>query len=297
MRSLNVAISHLKNKPLEHSFNILVIAVVIALVAIILTINSALNNFEKHNISFPQIAVYLKVNANRNDVSSLEAGLNHQYARQIIGYQFISKTDALNSLQQDQQLKQIASDVNATNNPLPDVLLITTNIASSDVINTIAHKIKNMSMVDDVDLDNTYVNKLSDLIAFTRISSHILQIAFIAIFILVIYNMIRLQMMLRQDEILISRMLGASDGFIIAPLMVYAATQVLCSGVLALILVEVFVKFIDSIFLQLNNLFGSAFMLASPSLLDVTQGALILVVFTVFAVLLAVRWVLKHGYA
>ncbi|HLX53054.1 MAG TPA: FtsX-like permease family protein, partial [Aquella sp.] len=157
-------------------------------------------------------------------------------------------------------------------------------------------KIGKLDMVNDVQMDTNYAGKIENLVKFVSKISHLLQIAFSVILVIVIYNLIRLQMLLRQDEIIVSRLIGASDSFIMRPLAYYAVLQIIIATAGAIYMTNLFVIYLNNMFANLGNLFGSNFRLYPLDYIQMLQISGILVIFGIFAVFLAVRWVFKDSY-
>ncbi|MDQ5920857.1 MAG: cell division transport system permease protein [Pseudomonadota bacterium] len=297
-RSIITSITRILNKPFEHMLNILVISIIIAILSSIFVITKSSRIWETSNINYPQIMIYLSQNAKQSDVSKLEVSISKFNQKLIRNYQFISKQQGLQELQQDQQLQMISSDViTESSNPLPDVLIVNTNTANPKLLSQLIERIGNMNMVDNVQMDTNYANKINDLINFIKYIATFLQIVFVIVFILVVYNMIRLQMLLRQDEIIVSRLIGASDSFIMRPLAYYAILQVTLASLLAYFLVNWFINFMNGLFSNLKYLFGNSFLLTNLTSLQLGQMLVILIIFTIFSVFLAVQWVFKHAHA
>lgn len=295
-RSLVASSLRIIKNPFEHILNILMVSIIIAILSSIFVITKSSAVWEKNNLNFPQIMIYLNQNAKQSDISQLEAAINRYNQKLIKNYQFVSKQQGLNELQQDSQLKAIASDVlDGESNPLPDVLIVNTNTANPKLLSQLTSRISHMPMVDNVQMDSSYANKINDLINFVKKIATFLQITFLMVFVLVLYNMIRLQMLLRYDEITVSRLIGASDSFIMRPLAYYAVLQVTIAAAVAYLLVNLFINFMNGLFIRLNYLFGKSFLLTNLSPSELGQMLAILIVFTIFAVFLAVRWVFKHS--
>ena len=272
------------------------VSIIIAILSSIFVITKSSAVWEKNNLNFPQIMIYLNQDAKQSDISQLEAAINRYNQKLIKNYQFVSKQQGLNELQQDSQLKAIASDVLAgESNPLPDVLIVNTNTANPKLLSQLTNRISHMPMVDNVQMDSSYANKINDLINFVKKIATFMQITFLIVFVLVLYNMIRLQMLIRRDEITVSRLIGASDSFIMRPLAYYAVLQVTIAAAVAYLLVNLFINFMNGLFVRLNYLFGKSFLLTNLSPAELGQMLAILIVFTIFAVFLAVRWVFKHS--
>ena len=297
-RSLILAIIKIAKNPFDHLLNILTISAIITALCAVLLITKSNRHLEQSNVIYPQIIIYLNPSAKPSDISNLENLINKHNQKLVKNYQFISKAEGLQQLNQDEKLKTIASDVLSENtNPLPDVLILNTNTSNIKHLQELSNKIQNMPLVDEVQMDDNYANKVSDLMSFIGRISIILQIAFTVILIIIIYNIVRLQMLLRQDEILVSRLIGASDSFIMRPLTYYALLQVTLAASIAFFLVNLFISFINSLFLALNNLFGNNFILPYLSGIQFTQLLAVLAVFTVFAVFVAVQWVFKNSHS
>lgn len=297
-RGITSSAIRIVKKPVEHLLNIIVISMIIAILSSIFVITKSSQVWEKNNLNYPQVMIYLNEDAKQSDVSQLEVTINRFNQKLIKNYQFVSKQQGLAELQQDPQLKTIASDaVSDTANPLPDILIVNTNTTNPKLLEQLTNKISGMPMVDKVEMDNSYANKINDLINFVKQIAAFLQIVFAVVFVLVVYNMIRLQMLLCQDEITVSRLIGASDNFIMCPLAYYAILQVILGGALAYLLVNMFINFMNNLFTHLNYLFGHSFLLSNLSALELGQMLIILIIFTIFAVFLAVQWVFKRSQA
>jgi cell division transport system permease protein len=297
-RGFILAISKIVKHPVDHLLNILTISAIITALCAVLLISKSMLNLEQNSVIFPQIIIYLDQNAKPADISNLENLINKHNQKLVKGYQFISKTEGLQQLSQDDKLKQIASNLqDGSANPLPDVLIVNTNTSNLKHLQELSDKIRNLPLVDEVQMDDNYAGKISDLMGFIQYVSILLQVAFAVILVIVIYNLIRLQMLLRQDEILVSRLIGASDSFIMRPLAYYAVLQVIISAGVAFFLVNLFISFLNNLFLSLNNLFGNNFIIPNLSAIQFSQLLAVLVVFTVFAVFMAVQWVFKNIHA
>ncbi|MFN7094737.1 MAG: cell division protein FtsX, partial [Burkholderiales bacterium] len=246
VRSLLNAIMRVIKSPFEHLLNILVIAVIIAILNSVMIIAKNSEIWQENNLLYPQIMIYLNATATQTDVSVIESTINKYNQKLIKNYQFISKSQGLLELQADEQLKQIASDVISSNdNPLPDILIVNTASADKKLLAQLVNKIAKLPMVDDVQIDINYASKISDLIGFIKKIAGLIQLLFVLVLILVIYNMVRLQMLLRHDEITVSRLIGASDSFIMRPLAYYAVLQVVLASGIAFVLVNWFINFIN----------------------------------------------------
>ena len=297
IRSFKQAWLTIFQHPVEHLISILVLALIITICAAGLSLNNSLNVWQQQNVVYPQLTLYLENNANQADVENIERNLNQQ-KNLIRDYKFVGKQQALDELRQDQQMKSIASDViESANNPLPDVLIVNTLSAESTVLNRLNLQLSQLPMVADVQMDLHYASKVQELLGFIRQISLAAQILFIVVLSLVIYNMIRLQMMLKSDAIKVSRLIGASDSYIMRPLCHYAVWQVTLATGLAAFGIHQMTRNLNLMFANFSNLFGKAFAFKTLPLGEFVLMWGVLVVFTIFTVFLAVRWVFRNTYS
>lgn len=284
-------------KPFEHLINIIVLAVIIFLCLFAITIGNNLNFWQTNNLVYPRIAIYMDKDATPNDIGIIERDL-HKFGKTIIrDYKFISKQQALDDLKQDKKLKEIASDaVDEVNNPLPDVFIVEAATTIPDEVNRLNLQLGQLPKVDDTNLDLNYVNKVSNLIDFSFAIIMVIQVVCLIIAALVIYNLIRLQMLLKVDAISVSRLIGASDSFIMRPLLHYAILQISLAMLVATGGVWLLINHVNGLLLSLHYMFGKGIQIIPLSCLQIVLMWLILIAFTIFTVFVAVRWVFRNTY-
>lgn len=296
-RAFTSSVFRVMMNPVEHILNILVMGIIVAILSVVFIISKNINNLENTNIAYPQIMVSMQQDAKAYDTAYIEEIINKYSGKSIRGYKFISKEEGFKDLQNDTDLKKIASDaITDMGQAVPDVLIINTNTSDMKILNYLKNKISNLPKVESVDLDDHYASKVSDLINFGKIIIEFAEILFTIVLVLVVYNIIRLQMLLRQEEISVSRLIGASDSFIMRPLIYYVLIQVLCGALFAFYLVNLFVLFLNSMFLNLNNLFGKDFLFHSLNSIQMLNIFIILAIFSAFTVFIAVKMVFRNKY-
>jgi cell division transport system permease protein len=82
----------------------------------------------------------------------------------------------------------------------------------------------------------------------------------------VTFNTIRLQILTRRDEIEVSKLIGATNGFIRRPFLYFGSLQGLLGGVAAWLIVAIAVKALNAELSNLVELFGLNPRLANMSL-------------------------------
>lgn len=295
IKSFKQSWNYILSQPIEHLINILVLGLIITICGAGLALNNNIDAWKTNNIVYPQMIVYMNNQANQADIDATQKAINKVGAKIIKSSQFISKDQALAELSQDKNMKGIASDViNPSDNPLPDVIIINTATSESNILNKLDMQLSQIPMVDDVQIDMNYASKVDNLISFATLLSFAIQILFVVVLGLVIYNMIRLQMMLKSDAIQVSRLIGASDSFVMRPLMHYAIWQVTIATLISYAGLFFISNALNTLFAKFSNLFGNGFKI---NILPIEQFAMMWVsiaIFTIFTVFLAVRWVFSN---
>ncbi len=174
-------------------------------------------------------------------------------------------------------------------------MIVKTNTTNSIVLKKITDYIKSLSSVDSVNFNEIYVDKLSEFVSFLHYITTIIQMSCIVIIAITIFNTIRLQMFINRDEILVSRLIGASNMFIMRPLTYVAIIQITISACFGYLSYKLCVSYMNIIINNYSHFFGNKFHLISLNLEEIFQVYAVLCVFTIFAVFTAVRSVFKHN--
>lgn len=297
LRNISVAIKKILASPIAHLLNIIVLSLLVCVLGSILVIGKTNEQWQKNNITYPQLMVYLNENITSKEVSKLEASINSFSNNVIKGYQYISKEQGLQELQKDSQLKEIVTQIShESDNHLPNILLVNTNISNPKTLIQLKNKISNMSFVNSVELDEQYAIKLSNLVNFINNVSDVVLVFFGICLVVVIYNLIQLQMLQSRDEITVSRLIGASNTFIMQPLIYYAIIQILLGIGVSFLLINNFINYINKLLIDMGAMFGKGFLIAPLTSLQLGQILIALTVFTVFAVFLAVQRILAKDH-
>ncbi|MEN9945662.1 MAG: hypothetical protein RLZZ293_48 [Pseudomonadota bacterium] len=285
-------------QPLEHLINILILSLIVGICLASVTISNNLHNWQNKMINYPQLMVYLDNSANEADIDSLQHFLANLPRHVLKNYHFVSKAEGLASLQQDQQLKSIVSNFSdKQNNPLPDMFILNSATTESATLNKLSQQLNQIPMVDKVSVDLAYANKLNSLINFT--SNLVIGCCMLcfALLSLVIYNMIRLQMLINHDQIMVSRLIGASDSFIMRPLFCYAIWQISLALIIASLALHGLISYTDGLLININDLFIKGLQITSLDLPSIGLCWLSFIIFTLFTVFMAVRWIFSNIHA
>lgn len=153
------------------------------------------------------------------------------------------------------------------NNPLPDVLVITpvSEFSSSDRAAQLQHKLEQESEVNEAKLDLDWVERLQALIQLIEDALGALALLLCIAVVLIVGNTIRLGILNRRDEIMIMKLVGATDGYIQRPFLYTGAWYGVIGGLIAWVATFILIWWIRAAVLRVTELYDSQFRLQGLS--------------------------------
>ncbi len=149
----------------------------------------------------------------------------------------VSKFEAMrNAMQQLEEFRDVFADLDV--NPLPASIEIQLNPEYRDPtsVGRVAELIEIYPFVEDVRYGREWVDKIYQLRRLGGAVAAILGAAFAIVAILIIGTTVRMAVLARREEIVIMRLVGATDGFIRRPFLLEGFVTGLVGAVLALLL-------------------------------------------------------------
>jgi cell division transport system permease protein len=211
------------------------------------TLYIMVKNTEKITAGWEQaseISLFLKPDISAASSQQLVARLNTW--EEIDSVVFIPADDALKEFQHLSGLGDAIAYLQS--NPLPDVVLVTPidKHATPNAAKTLLDKLKQQREVDIGKLDIEWLERLyaviaiaSDLVTFIGI------LLFFAV-VLIIGNTIRLNILNKHDEIVVMKLVGATDAFIHRPFLYNGFWYGLLGGLMAWFAVIIILWWMDS---------------------------------------------------
>ncbi|MAW34462.1 MAG: hypothetical protein CMK56_08645 [Proteobacteria bacterium] len=251
------------NNPTYGLLNIIVFSLSLTLPLIFYLAIENLSKYTDSLTSEPQISIFLDLDANRTVVTELENSLTE--LPEVSNIIFIPKQKAMANLQKREDLQDFIMDIEG--NPLPDAFLVSPRSTDPDRIKYFQEEIERLPGVESVQIDSNWINKVHTLVKLAKIIVWVLSIFLGTSVLVTTFNTIRLQILIQQEEIEVSKLIGATNGFIRRPFLYFGVTQGLLSALLAIVTtagflyvvnvnLEVFANFYDSE-LILNSLRSS----------------------------------------
>ena len=279
----------LLSTPLQSLLTWLVVAIALALPAFLYLALAQLQTIGEGWQTQPQLSVFLNQRAREEAAMALREQLLTK--AEIADITYISPEDAMMEFEQYSGLGDVLSGLD--NNPLPAVLVVvpTAEFNQPQDLELLKTDLISDPRVDDVRIDMEWVERLQQMMVVGKRLVLALAALLALGVLLVIGNTIRLTIEARRDEIVIVKLVGATDAFVRRPFLYTGLWYGLGGGLLALLLLFVGVQILAGPIDGLSALYQSEFRLRGLNLLE---GALILGVASLLGLFGATMAVSKH---
>lgn len=215
-----------------------------------------------------QIALYLDLDVTHEQAGQLAARLRDDPEIRAVDY--ISRQAALDEFR---QLSGFAEAIDALpDNPLPAVLLVQPATGSATDTAMYERLLERLGQLPEVDLaqfDRQWLMRLQAIIEAIQRAVLILSCVLALAVLLIIGNTIRLAIYNRRPEIEITKLFGATDGFIQRPFLYTGFWYGLLGATLAWLLISAAFLFLRTPIMELAALYASDYRLTGTSVLQV----------------------------
>ena len=214
-----------------------------------------------------QISVFLKKSATGSEASAIANSVKQW--PEIANVRYISAEQALQEFQEQSGFGDALGILNE--NPLPAVLVVKPSgeYLSTKQLKPVADKLRQLPQVDLVQLDFQWIERLNTLIAIGKRGAVLLSGLLAVAVLLVIGNTIRLTIFNRRQEILVTKLIGATNRFIRRPFLYTGFWYGVFGALLAGILITLLFSLISEPVRSLAALYNSPFELTGLTLRDV----------------------------
>lgn len=207
----------------------------------------------------PQIALFLRPQAKRAEADALGARLRGD--ARIAAVRFVPREEALKEMSAVQGMPELIAALGR--NPLPDAFVVTPQPGSATVgIGPLAAELGRLPGVAHVQADALWARRLAAIAAIVQFGLWVLAGLLGAALVAVTFNTIRLQILTQRAEIEVSKLIGATDGFIRRPFYYLGLLQGLAGGAIALAIVAAALGLLNREVLVLAESYGSGFRFA-----------------------------------
>lgn len=274
-RALAVTAWQVLQAPFAHLFQVLVIGVAILLPLLLHLTVQNLQRLGGDSQADARIALYLAADATGKDADVVAARLKAHPG--VAGHRFVSREEAIKDLR---RIHDIADLVDALpKNPLPDAFIVRAKSTDPGEIDALHREAAKWPKVALAQLDSAWAARLDAGLRVARALGTGLAALLAGALLAITFNTIGLQVVNRQEEIEVSRLIGATHGFIRRPFLYAGTLQGAVGGVVACALAALCVAWVNRQIPGLAALYGTEVVvqpLALPDILAVTGFAALL---------------------
>jgi cell division transport system permease protein len=252
VRAFRAAVLRLVRAPMSNLLNIGAIAIALALPAGLYTVVANVQRHAAHLSPAPEVSVFLPVDAGRLEVDRIGQRLRQHGA--VARVRHVTRDQALDRMKKSTGLSDVLDGLG--HNPLPDAFVVDARDASPESLDKLRAEFAAWPGVAHVQLDSAWVRRLDAALRLARLAVAILAGLLALGLLAVTFNTIRLQILTRQDEIEVSKLIGATDGYIRRPFIYYGALLGLGGALGAWGLVWIAVTLLNNGLADLSQLYG-----------------------------------------
>jgi len=259
----------LADAPLQTLMTSLVVAIALVLPAALLLALANVQRLGDRWDTDPKLTVYLHLQAQPAAIENLRERLPK--LPNVVSLEYVSPDQALREFQAQSGFGEALAGLD--HNPLPPTLVITPADTAPDALEKLRTEVAAEPIVQEVALDMTWVRRLHAYMELGR--QLVLGLAGLLALgvLLVIGNTIRLEIESRRDEIVVTKLVGATNGFVRRPFLYAGAWYGVVGGLLACLLVSTGTALLDQSVHRLAVSYQSDFRLQGLGL----QGCSLLV--------------------
>ena len=253
------------------AFNVLVVAIALALPFAGLTVLQNVRPVSAQLAVEPEISVFMAADTPRARASALASEIRQVLeSNQTAGVlEFVPRENALSALKERSGIADAITTLG--NNPLPDGYVLKLagfdNAQDASRVDQIAVQLKALPGVEYVQVDSAWVKRLAALLNILRLALLFLAVTLGVVVVAVVFNTVRLQVLTQYEEIEVSRLVGATDGFICRPFYYSGALLGLAAGAMALGAVALGLRPLNAAIAEFARLYASEFQLMPLSAL------------------------------
>jgi len=236
-----------------------------------------------------EITLFLRKGLSEREVETFKQRM--ALDKQIDSVTLIPKAEALEEFKTYSGFGEALDYLN--DNPLPDVLLVTpvTNMRSPAAAEALVQRLQREREVDFGKLDVEWLTRLQALLNLVRDGFGGLAFLLCLSVVLIVGNTIRLNILSKRDEIVVMKLVGATNGYIQRPFLYTGVWYGIVGGVIAWIATSLLLWWIDGSVMRITELYEGQFKLAGLSFVEMMLLWAIAVALGLVGSYLAVR---KH---
>jgi cell division transport system permease protein len=231
--ALRVALRRLTAMPVNLLLSLLAIGIALALPAGGQMLLANALRLAGDTAPTPQISLFVSLDADARTVHDIDDRLRKHPGIKTV--RFIGRDETLARMKKNEGLNDVIEAL--PRNPFPDAFVITPVDDGPAAMEELAAELGKLPDVEHVQLDSEWVRRLDALLNLARTGVALLALLLGVGLVAITFNTIRLQVLTGRAEIEVSRLLGATDGFIRRPFQYFGLIQGLLGGGVAWLIV------------------------------------------------------------
>lgn len=209
-----------------------------------------------------QISIFLDKSISKDQIEFIDSTLKQ--SKHIQAVYFEPKLKAWEKLQT--KLKLNSLDAGISENPLPDAFFVTLNSLEGNTIEDLNQDIQTLEGVHEVIIDSGWIKKLRTILYLVEFILIILGSLLGIVLTVIISNTIRLQTLTYQNEIQVSRLIGATNSFIQRPFIYTGLFYGLGGSIINAGILFAITDIFNRIAYKFENILGGLFLLHNLSI-------------------------------
>lgn len=253
------SLGRLIRSPFASLMTVLVIGIAIALPTGLYVILINLQTVTAGWDGAAQISLFLRETATVESVDSFEKELKRM--DEIDRVRFISKEEAMEEFKRLSGFGQALDALE--DNPLPSVMVLKPSINQNtpEQLNKLVEKFGKHPVVELAQLDMQWVKRLYSIMEIVQRGVWVIAGLLCVAVLLVIGNTIRLDIQNRREEIVIIKLVGATNAFVRRPFLYTGTWYGLFGGLIAVLLISLSLAVLSQPVARLTALYQSQFQL------------------------------------
>lgn len=257
LQVLRFTLQRLLRTPVTSLLNILVIGIALSLPVGGYVLLKNIQGVSEQMAGTPQISVFLAMGTTQDEIEHISRQLKEHGA--IDHIEFVPRDLALKQLQHSTGLADVVGGL--AQNPLPDAFIIYPIALDAQKLELLRDDLKSWPKFEHVQLDSAWAHKLEAILQFGRLAVLILAAMLSFALVAITFNTIRLQILTQRDEIEVSKLIGATNGFIRRPFLYFGLVQGLLGGAAAWLIIASSLLLLNYNLAELAQLYASNFSL------------------------------------
>ena len=267
------SIGELWRNPVSSIMTMAVLGVSLSLPAALQVLVKNAENITQSWNSAAEISLFINEGRSEQSIQSLISRIKS--FREVASVDYISREQALEEFQRLSGFGEALSYLDE--NPLPAVVSVTPSLKYSSPTGAreLLRKLEREPEVSFGRLDIEWLERLQALVRLLEKTVLAIAALLVLAVVLVIGNTIRLAIMNRRTEIEIMKLVGATEAFIQRPFLYTGIWYGVIGGLLAWLIINILVWYLDGALADLMGLYGSQLSLASLTFAELGQLVLL----------------------